>query len=116
MYTLDDYNAAKDKLQALNQRWENYSGNNPDKYRTSITEAEAKVRVIDAALKADGTLERTPREDLERRIDLAFPNARSKQAVEFEGRRYIRRFIPSRKSLSGKTVKEWDKFWEDVTP
>lgn len=113
MYTHDDYSAAKAELESLTQQWEKYSGNNPDKYRASITSAGAKVREIESALKTQGLLQRTPQEDLEKQIDLAFPNARSKQIVEFKGKRYVRRFTPLGKSLSGKTT-EWGKSWEEV--
>jgi hypothetical protein len=114
MYTFDDFNAAKAELEALNQQWENYSGNNTNKYRASINAARAKVRAIGAELKAAGLLQRTPQEELEQQLDLAFPNARSKQVVEFKGKRYVRRFTPLGKSLSGKTVTEWGKSWEEV--
>lgn len=114
MYTLDDFNAAKAELEELNQCWKDYSGNNPNKYRASINAAGAKVRAIEAELKAAGLLQRTPQEELEQRLDLAFPNAHSKQIVEFKGKRYVRRFTPLRKSLSGKTVTEWGKSWEEV--
>lgn len=114
MHTLDDYKAAKAELEQLNQKWENYSGNNPDKFRANITAAGAKVRSIEAQLKAAGLIPRTPQEDLEHRLDSAFPDARSKQVVEFGGKRYMRRFTPLGKSLSGKTVTEWSKSWEEV--
>ncbi len=44
-------------------------------------------------------------------LDKRYPKAESRQIVEFEGRRYQRRFTPVSKSLSGKTVKEWAKSW-----
>lgn len=115
MYTLEDHKAAKAELEALNKTWENYSGNNPNKFQTSIREARAKVRTIEEALKSIGTIPRTEQEELKRQIDIAFPNAKSKQIVEFNGKRYIRRFTPLGKSLSGKTVTEWGKSWEEAT-
>ncbi|MDQ0080991.1 hypothetical protein J2W35_001328 [Variovorax boronicumulans] len=114
MYTLDDYNLAKIELDALNQRWENYSGNNPNKYKADIAAAGAKVRAIESALKSAGILQRTPQEELEHKLDLAYPNAQSKQIVEFEEKRYIRRFMPLRRSISGRSVTEWAKFWEET--
>ena len=114
MYTLDDCKVAKAELEALNQRWENYSGNNPNKYRADIKTAEAKVRAIEADLKASGLIQRTPHEELERQLDAMFPNATSKQVVEFHGKYYIRRVTPLRKSLSGKSVTEWGMSWEEM--
>ena len=115
MYTLNDYKAAKVELERLNQQWENYSGNNPNKFQTSIAVVRSKVRIIETTLKAVGYIPRTPQEELEHRLDSAFPNARSKQIVDFEGKHYIRRFTPLEKSLSGKTVTEWSKSWEEVS-
>lgn len=114
MHTLDDYKAAKAELERLNQKWENYSGNNPNKFRASITDAGAKVRSIEAELKAAGLIPRTPQEELEHRLDSVFPEARSNQVVEFEDKRYKRCYRPLGKSLSGKTVTEWGKSWEEV--
>lgn len=114
MYTLDDYKAAKVELERLNQQWENYSGNNPNKFQTNMAAARSKVRAIETTLKATGHIPRTLQEELEHRLDSAFPNARSKQTVYFEEKRYIRRFTPLEISLSGKTVTEWAKSWEEV--
>lgn len=114
MHTIDDYKAAKAASERLNQQWGNYTGNKPDKYRASIAAAAARVRSIEAELKALGLIDRTPQEELEHRLDSTFPNARSKQVVEVEGRRCVLRFTPLGKSLSGKTVTEWGKSWEEV--
>ena len=43
MYTLNDYKAAKVELERLNQQWENYSGNNPNKFQTSIAAARSSA-------------------------------------------------------------------------
>jgi hypothetical protein len=114
MPTIEDYNAAKAELERLNERWDNYSGNNPDKYRSSIRSASARVRAVEAELKSLGLLPRPPKEELEAKLDAAFPRARSKQIVEFQGKQYIRRFAPLSMSLSGKSVAEWSKSWEEV--
>jgi len=41
--TLEDYAAARAKLEALNEKWDNYTGNNPNRYRANIEEAKAQV-------------------------------------------------------------------------
>lgn len=51
---------------------------------------------------------------LEARLDAEFPNARSKEIVEFEDKKYRRCFTPGKKSNSGKTVTEWIKSWVEV--
>lgn len=113
-YTIDDLEQATAALALLQKRWENYDGNNPNKYRASIADAQARVATIEASLKASGEIPLTDHEVLERDLDRAFPEARSREIVEHEGKRYQRRFSPVSKSLSGKTVKAWHKSWVAV--
>ena len=61
-------------------------------------------------MKTNGTLPLTVQEQLNKDLDAKFPNARSKDVVEFEGKRYQLRFSPAVKRRSGK-VKEWDRTW-----
>lgn len=115
MATLEDLAAARAELAAWEKRWEDYSGNNPDKYRADIRSAQSKVRAIEAQLKASGVLvPKTPEEQLHADLDALFPNAKSREIVEMDGKRYRRRFIPVQRSNSGKTVKEWGKTWEEL--
>jgi hypothetical protein len=94
--------------------WENYSGNNPNKFSTEIKDAGAKFREIEGHLKNSGVLERTPKEQLDHQLDVLYPNAQSREIVAFNERKYMRRFTPASKSLSGKTVKEWHRSWEEM--
>lgn len=115
MYTLDDHAAAKTELEVLNNKYENYSGNNPNRFRADIETAKAKLHSIESHLKSTGELPRTLEEERDIQLDLAFPNAQSRQVVEWQGKRYMRRFTPVARSLSGKTVKGgWHKYWEEV--
>lgn len=114
MYTLEDYAKAKAELTYWRERWSNYTGNNPDKYQTDIRNAARRVREIEGCLKDVGTLERTEEEKLEREIDSMFPNAKNKEIVEYNGKKYQRRYWPLEKTRSGKTVKEWSKSWNPV--
>jgi hypothetical protein len=41
-YSLEDLAEAKDELKMQNARWENYSGNNPNKFYTHIEEAKPR--------------------------------------------------------------------------
>lgn len=115
MATLQDYEDAKRELEKWQAAWDNYDGNNPDKYRTDISNARARLHQIEQALKQEGLLPLTEHETLERELDRRFPNAKSKQLVEHEGKRYMRRFTPVAKSRSGNTVKEWHRWWEEVS-
>jgi hypothetical protein len=116
MSTIDDYNAMSSELAALRSQEDKYSGNNPNKYRASIADTSARLRAIETELKAAGVLRSTEQEELERQLDLQFRDARNKEVVEFNGRRFVRRFTPIGMSLSGKTVKEWGKSWEELPP
>lgn len=113
-YSIDDLEQAREALRAWEDRFDRYTGNNPEKYQSDIRAAQRKVRTIEAALKAEGVLPLTEEERLERELDAAFPDARSKQIVEHNGRRFQRRFWPLEKSRSGKTVTEWGKGWTEV--
>ena len=113
-HTLEDYVAAKVEFDAMNARWENYSGNNQNKYRADIEAARAKVHLVETELKASGLLQRTYIEERDAVLDAAFPKAQSREVVEWQGKKYVCRFLPVSTSLSGKTVNEWHKYWEDV--
>jgi hypothetical protein len=114
MYTLEDLAKAKDELSSLRERSDNYSGNNPNRFRADISDAQARLHSIEEQLKATGLLARSAQELLEAQLDAAFPKAQSRQVVTWEGKRYMRRFSPVATSLSGKTVKAWHKFWEEM--
>jgi len=114
MHTLEDLQAARAALESAERRWENYDGNNPNKHRSSVTQARVKVREIEADLKGRGLSPRSEHEELTHRIEQAFPNADSGRVVEFEGKRYKRRYVPRGMSLSGKTVYGYDGFWDEV--
>ncbi|MDP2440195.1 MAG: hypothetical protein U1D36_07735 [Hydrogenophaga sp.] len=114
MYTLQHHEDAKIKLNSLSAKRENYTGNNPDKYRADIAAARTKLHEIEVSLKTSGLLPRTTKEERDHQLDLAFPNARSKEVVTWEGKKYKRCFVPVATSLSGKTVKAWSKSWEPL--
>ncbi|EKC5521520.1 TPA: hypothetical protein ACPVW6_004210 [Vibrio parahaemolyticus] len=114
MYTLEDLRAAQEELDLWQGRWDRYDGNNPNKYQADIRNAQSRVRSITESLKASGVLERSEQENLEVRLDRQFPNAQSKEIVEFEGKKYQRRFYPLRKSRSRKSVTKWGKSWDLV--
>ncbi|MEW6613015.1 MAG: hypothetical protein ACOY5C_12270 [Pseudomonadota bacterium] len=115
MYSLRDYEEAKAELEQWKKRWENYSGNNPNKYQADIKAVRRKLELIESALKKDGLLAVSEKEQLADTLDAAFPNADNKEIVSFEGKRYMRRFYPLEKSRTGKTVTEWGKSWELVS-
>lgn len=113
MPTLDDLRLAESELARLEDAFDNYSGNNPNKYRTSIGDAHAKVRMIVEALKAAGVIEKTEQERLEETLNRMAPNARHRDIISLDGRSYQRTFFPARKSRKG-NVTEWRGAWREV--
>ncbi len=114
-YTEEDYKQAKQELNELSDKFDRYSGNNPNKYRSEINEASRKVKRIEDELKKQGILERSDSEQRDAILDKEFPNARRKETVVFNGERFMKIFYPADKSLSGKTVHEWGSYWKEVS-
>lgn len=112
MASLEDLEGARRDLARWNERFDNYSGNNPNKYQSDIRAARQRVRDLEDDLKAAGALPRSAQEQLESELDRVFPNAKSKPVVEYQGRKYLRRFWPLERSNSHKTVTRWGKGWE----
>jgi hypothetical protein len=114
-FTVDDLEKAREALRAWEDRFDRYTGNNPNKYQSDIKVARREVRMIEDALKANGATPLTKDEQLEKELDAAFPDAKSKQIVEYSGRKFQRRFWPIEKSRSSKTVTEWGRGWTEVS-
>lgn len=110
--TLEDHAAAKARLAAAEDRWANYDGNNPGKHRSDLRGARKALAAVEAELKRRGLLPLTETERLHAALDRAFPNAKSKEVVVFEGASYMRRFFPATQSNSGKSVRTWEATWE----
>jgi len=113
MYSIADLEEARAKLRAVEEKWVRYSGNNPDKYHGERNAARDAVAYLEDCLKEAGILRRSTIEVLNRNLDAAFPDARHKDVVQFEGEYYERRFTPGTKSRSG-NVLSWDKIWKHV--
>lgn len=112
--TLDDHAKAVEALASLSAKQDNYSGNNPNKFRADIEAARARLAAIELSLKRGGVLQRSPAEERDAELDLAFPNAQSKEVVTWQERQFIKRFTPTGKSLSGKTTLGWTSHWEEL--
>jgi hypothetical protein len=112
--SLDDLEAAKAECQRIEDRWENYSGNNPNKFVAQRDAARSRVASMTRLLKAQGDLPMTEHEALCAELGRVAPNARHNDEVEHNGATYQRLFSPARTSLSGKTVTEWDRTWKKI--
>ena len=109
---IDALARAQAQLTLVEERFANYDGNNPGKWRAHINVLRSTGRALEESLKTNGLFPLSEAETLWRRLDAAYPKARSRQVVEFEGRGYRCRFVPLEMSRSGKTVKEWSRTWE----
>jgi hypothetical protein len=105
-YAIKDLQAAQQRLQAITSRWENYSGNNPNKYQAEMRMAQTAVRIIERELKRSGAIDYTPQEQLTMALDRRFPNADSNTIVEHEGVSYQRKYL--------KTPDGWQGYWAEM--
>lgn len=112
--SLQDLETAKAELQRVDDRWENYSGNNPNKFVSQRGAARSRVESLTRTLKAQGDLPLTGHEALCAELDRLAPNARHNDVIEHDGVKYKRLFSPARTSLPGKTVTEWDRTWKAI--
>lgn len=106
MYSLQGLEKAKEELSRIENSWNNYSGNNPNKFRSKLKNARDMVKIIEHQLKVSGILPYTEKELLDKQLDLEFPNAQSKEIVFFNEIRYQRIFF---KNSDG-----WVKIWIEV--
>lgn len=114
MHTLDDYEKAKAEAKKWTDTFDRYTGNNPDKYQSDIKIARAKLREIEQDLKSRGLLVMNEKEKLEAELDKHFPEAESKQIVEYKGKSYQRKYFPLEKNRSRKAVTGWGKSWIEI--
>jgi hypothetical protein len=114
-YTVKDLEAAKTKLEQLNEKWDRDSGSNPDKYRPAIHAAMRDIERIERALKEHGTLPWTAQELLEQELDDTYPDARSKQVVGHRGKSYERHWVPVERDEGG-LVSRWKGYWVELEP
>lgn len=105
---------AKKHLDQLEERDGMDTSGNPDKYTTRIRQARDEVHRITESLKRQSVIPHTQQELLNQKLDAAFPKARSKDVVEFEGKRFQKRFSPATRSRSGNTVYRWNTWWEEL--
>ena len=111
MDLLEQLKEANAELETVLDRFDSYMGNNPNKYRSGIKNAREKCDVLIRLCKIEGLIPYTEDELLNEKLSRAFPNAQSKQVVEFEGVKYKNTFTPRSISNSGKTIKSWDQAW-----
>ena len=111
LQALEDARAERARIE---EAWDGYSGNNPEKFHGRRTEAALKVHHLEEACRRAGLMPLTSEEELWARIDAAYPNAASREIVSFEGAYYRRRFSPIAESRSRKTVYAWRKYWEPM--
>ncbi|MBY0566538.1 MAG: hypothetical protein K2P70_04470 [Hyphomonadaceae bacterium] len=112
--TLEELEQAKAEYARVQEAWTNDMSGNPEKYRSERMDTFKRVHALTSALKAQGDLPRTEHEELCAKLDALWPNAQSKSVVEFEGKKYRRRYMPLLTSRSGNTVYLYDEDWEPL--
>lgn len=115
MYNERDLLKAREELAYWSEKSNSYSGNNPEKYHADLRYARSRVRLIEANLNKVDKIPLSADALLCQTLDTEYPNAQSNQIVEYNGRKYKRKFHPISKSRTGKTVMVWSKSWEDVS-
>lgn len=111
---LQQLEVAKRELADWVDRFDNYSGNNPDKYQSNLKHARRAVHELTEECKRAGLLPASEPERIGFELDNLYPDAGSRQVVAFEGRYFQKRFKPGQMSNSRKTVTAWDHHWEEL--
>ena len=111
---MQDLDEARAALETLLAQQAAYSGNNLNKFAQPLARAREQVTLVEQALKAAGLLPLSPEEALAARLDAAFPKARPKDIVTFEGARYQRFVTALERAPSGQVIR-WDRGWTLVT-
>lgn len=114
MYTLKDLEEARAELQDWNNRWENYDGNNPNKYQSQIRAAIRRVEEIQEFLSLAELNSGVRSPTIDETLNSLYPNAKSGSEVLYEGKRFRRRYAPAEKSRSRQTVTRWRGWWEEI--
>lgn len=98
MYTLEDMEEAKAELSAWLDRFDRYTGNNPNKYQSDIRAARRKVSEIESSLKADGTIPFSDTEFLEKELDCSFPQCQKQASRRIHGANISAAVLADRKN------------------
>tara|TARA_R110000803_G_C11716963_1_gene287687 strand:+ start:62 stop:454 length:393 start_codon:yes stop_codon:yes gene_type:complete len=111
-YTYEEFVKTDESLRKLNAQLQRAVMS--DKFSSINQTSDLKCDIDTYLLKCkkEGILEYTDKQWLDICIDHAHSNAKSKEVVIYEGKKYRRRFVPASKSRSGKTVYRWWKLWD----
>jgi len=107
-YTEQDYFAADDAYEKALAGWENNL-----LPKSVFDEAEKKLAEVIAYLRANGSMPKTRHEILEESLDRLYPEAASKEVVEYQGKRFRRLFRPLKRGKGGGVV-EWERSWSPL--
>ncbi|MGP9768284.1 hypothetical protein ACT3UM_21430 [Halomonas sp. AOP13-D3-9] len=104
-YTPQDYYDADEALDQVLESWEGGTV-----HRREVDQAESKLPEVIAYLRSNDTMPKTRHELLEEKLDRLFPDAASREMVEYQDERYQRRFKPLKRGKGGGVV-EWERYW-----
>lgn len=105
-----DLDFAREELRRKTDQFQNDDGTTSD---LDIRLASKKVKMIEDDLKRTIVLG-IDKETLHAELDRLFPDAKSKEIVEHDGRRYQRRFYPLTRSIPAVRYSKWEGTWEDL--
>ncbi len=115
MYSLKDLEIAQQNFDYWADLWsKEYLENKPNRYDIEAKMASEHLREVEEYLKLHGTIPFTDDELAQEPLNELYPLAKSREIVIYNGTRYQKRFYPKKRSISGKTVKEWSSTWVNL--
>lgn len=106
-----DLDLAREELRRKTEQFHNDDGTTSG---LDIRLASKKVKMLEDDLKKRVIVLGVDKETLHAELDRLFPEAKSKEIVEHEGRRYQRRFYPLTRSIPAVRYSKWVGTWEDL--
>ena len=108
LYTVEGLAWLTAELAREQAKWDNYSGNNPNKGAADRRALSRQIEQVTAALKDAGTLPSTPEERLKKVLDKQTPGRLKGCCTRYEGQWYKFR-------LTGKNADDhWTWAWDAV--
>lgn len=106
-----DLHLAREELRSKTEQLHNDDGTTS---ALDIRLVTKKVKMIEGDLKKRAIVMGIDMKTLHAELDRLFPDAKSKEIVEHEGRRYQRRFYPLTESIPAVRYSKWEGTWEDL--
>lgn len=106
-----DLDLAREELRRKTEQFHNDDGTTS---ALDIRLAWKQVKMMEDDLKRRAIVLGIDKMTLHAELDRLFPDAKSKEIVKHEGRRYQRRFYPQTESIPAVRYSKWEGTWEDL--